>query len=284
MLPVTVTVGPLQSASANNICTSQTIPTGGGTFALNGSLASSTFVGTGAIAGNTLTVSGVTSGILNRGNLLNGLGVQANTFVIGTLASTTNGVGTYVVNTAQTLSSTTIYAGTTVTLDTPRRVIFTSAGNDSGVTFTLIGTDWAGAYISEQVTGANVGVATSVLDYATITSITASAATASTITVGTNGVAGSAWVRTDDFALGSLGAQFSVTGTVNYTLRTAFVEGTGTYSRANTVWDTSASPVINATGTTTITLTSIPRQLQVLLNSGSGSVTATFTQYGVAPY
>ncbi len=189
MRPVTVTVGPLVAASANNICTSQTIPAGGGTLALNGALASSSFVGTGSVAGSVLTISAVTSGVLNRGYALNGLGVQANTVVSGPLASTTNGAGTYVVSVSQTVSSTTIYGNTVVTLDTPRRVIITSAGNDSGITFTLTGTDWANTPISEVVTGSNAGVASSVFDYQTLTSIVASGATASTITVGTNGVA-----------------------------------------------------------------------------------------------
>ena len=123
MRPVVVTVGPLVAASANNIATSQTIPTGGGTVALNGTLASSTFVGTGSIgSGNVLTISAVTSGYLNRGFLLNGLGVSANTQVTGLLSTTTNQAGTYTVSASQTVSSTTIYGNTVVTLDTARRI------------------------------------------------------------------------------------------------------------------------------------------------------------------
>ena len=281
MRPVTVQVGPLVAASASNICAAQTIPSGGGTLALNGTLASSSFVGTGSIAGNVLTISAATSGVLNRGNLLNGLGVQPLTTPIGVLVSTTNGVGTYVVNVSQTVSSTTIYGNTVVTLDTPRRIIITSGGNDSGITFTLTGLDWANTPISEVVTGANVGVASSVLDYASLTSIVASGATASTITVGTNGVAASPWVRFDEYALGPMGAQFSVTGTVNFSLQTDFSDVDG--NRAGVVWDTSASTVVNATTTTTAALAACPKWARVLLNSGTGSVSATFIQYGVAP-
>jgi len=186
MRPVVVTVGPLVAASANNIATSQTIPTGGGTVALNGTLASSTFVGTGSIgSGNVLTISAVTSGYLNRGFLLNGLGVSANTQVTGLLSTTTNQAGTYTVSASQTVSSTTIYGNTVVTLDTARRIGIASNGNDSGITFTITGLDWANAPISEVVTGASGATASSVLDYLVVYSIVASAATASTITVGT---------------------------------------------------------------------------------------------------
>ena len=282
MRPVIVTVGPLVAASANNIATSQTIPTGGGTVALNGTLASSTFVGTGSIASNVLTISAVTSGYLNRGFLLNGLGVKALTQVSGPLSTTTNQAGTYVVNVAQTVSSTTIYGKTTVTLDTPRRIGITSAGNDSGMTFTLTGLDWAGTSISETVTGANVGVASSVLDYSVLYSIVASAATASTITVGTTSVAASAWVRFDEYTTAPVGAQFEVTGTVNYTLQMTY--RTVDANRAGVVWDSSGSSVVGATANATIGLATTPLWANVLLNSGSGSVTATFMQYGVAPY
>lgn len=65
-----------------------------------------------------------------------------------------------------------------------RKVIITSAGNDSGITFTVTGTDIDDAALVEVVTGANAATATSAGFFKTITGITTSAATASTVTVG----------------------------------------------------------------------------------------------------
>src|SRR4051812_25402104 len=88
-------------------------------------------------------------------------------------------------------------SGGAVTLDAPRRVIITSAGNDSGITFTVVGTarsQQGGIAQTETVTGANVGAATTTQDFATVTSVTGSAATAGAITVGTSGVGSGPWV------------------------------------------------------------------------------------------
>ena len=96
----------------------------------------------------------------------------------------------------------------TVTLDAPRRVIVTSAGNDTGIKFTITGTarnEQGNVVQSETITGAN-GVASTTQDFLTVTSVVASGATASTITVGTSGTASGPWVPwsmfTQDFQVG----------------------------------------------------------------------------------
>jgi hypothetical protein len=78
-------------------------------------------------------------------------------------------------------------------LDYQRHVIITSAGNDSGVTFTLKGTRNDGGAVTEVITGANAGVAESTLDYKIITSVVISGAAAAGVTVGTNGIGASPW-------------------------------------------------------------------------------------------
>jgi len=65
-------------------------------------------------------------------------------------------------------------------------LIITSAGNDSGITWTITGTGYSGAPLTEVLAGANAGAAVSANLYATVTSIKASGATASTITAGTD--------------------------------------------------------------------------------------------------
>jgi len=63
---------------------------------------------------------------------------------------------------------------TPYTLDPPRRVTVTSAGNDSGLTFVVYGTTYGGASISESIAGTNAGTATTTLDFATVTRISSS--------------------------------------------------------------------------------------------------------------
>ena len=61
------------------------------------------------------------------------------------------------------------------------------AGDDSARSFTVVGTDAAGAALTETVTGANAGTATSVGSFATVTSVTAVGDPAGTVSVGIAG-------------------------------------------------------------------------------------------------
>src|SRR6185437_2710839 len=103
-------------------------------------------------------------------------------------------------------------AGGVAVLDVSRRVVIHSDGDDRGITFTIVGTrgnGWANTALTETVTGANAGDATSTQDFLTVTSITASGATASTVTAGTSGVGSAQWVPWDrnvkDFQISIVG-------------------------------------------------------------------------------
>src|SRR5262249_28256798 len=137
------------------------------TFAVVGTVQGPPAFGPGIVVKETIT--GANTGVVSSVNLYT-------TIISITTSNSTAGnvtVGNY----------------TTATLDKARQILFTPAGSDSGVTYTLAGTDWAGAPISETVTGVNnPSTATSVLSYLTVTSILLSGSTASTMTVGTNGV------------------------------------------------------------------------------------------------
>lgn len=76
------------------------------------------------------------------------------------------------------------------TLDVPRNLIITSAGNDLGITFTVVGKDVYGMAMSEVITGANAGVAAGKKAFSTVTSITASGAAAGNVSVGVGNVLG----------------------------------------------------------------------------------------------
>lgn len=84
-------------------------------------------------------------------------------------------------------------SGGVATLDTQRRVIITSAGNDSGLTWTIIGTDDYGAPIKDSFAGGNIAAAQSNLNFATVVSITGSGASAAAVTAGTNTVGSTPW-------------------------------------------------------------------------------------------
>jgi hypothetical protein len=70
------------------------------------------------------------------------------------------------------------------------KIGITSAGNDAGITFTIVGIkvgDLTGANTTEVVTGANVGVATSANFYTVVSRITASGASAGNVKIGSVG-------------------------------------------------------------------------------------------------
>ena len=70
------------------------------------------------------------------------------------------------------------------------KVRFTSAGDDRGITFTIVGIkvgDLTGKFTTEVVTGANASTADSTNFYAYIESITASGASAGNVSIGTTG-------------------------------------------------------------------------------------------------
>lgn len=185
---------------------------------------------------------------------------------------------------ALTLDGSTVVDGVAV-LDKARRVLITSAGDDSGITFTLTGTNWAGDVITEVVTGANTSTAQSVLDYKTVTSVVASGASANTVSIGTSDVGGSPWVMLDSWALPAVALQLTVSGTVNYTLQQTLDDPNdpvNPVASASVTWlNCGDTNVVAATTSQQTNYAFAPRYVRVVLNSGSGSVTMTAIQSGV---
>lgn len=151
MRPIVLKVGPLAGASVNNIGLSQS-PAGAGWLALNGTLGTAT----------------------------------ANSIA---LSQSLAGAGAVLLNGAVGDKPIVQTSGKGAILATPSRIYITSAGNDGGITFAVVGLTANGTGVSETITGANVGVAVSANLYTTIISITASGATAAAITVGSFGAA-----------------------------------------------------------------------------------------------
>jgi hypothetical protein len=181
-----------------------------------------------------------------------------------------------------TLNGSLVTGGVAI-LDTPRRAIVTSAGNDSGVTFTAYGTDWSGQALQASVAGAPIGAADFGVSFATITRITTSAATAGAITVGTNGVADSRPIALDPFGFGPVLVHVIISGTVNYTVRSSQDNPNGLFGFGvplglqNMAWlpDTN---LVNSSVSGQTAYTASPMFTQITLNSGSGSLRATVSQ------
>lgn len=187
---------------------------------------------------------------------------------------------------ALTLNGSLVSNGVAI-LDTPRRILITNAADETGKTVVLTGTDRAGNAQSETVTLGGIGSTAAVLDYKTLTSAVLSANSAGNLSIGTNDVAASAWVMFDPWASGGVAVQLTVAGTVNYTLQQTMDDPnspTDDVDPADVAWlSCSDTDVVSATTTQQTNYNFPPTYARVLLNSGSGSVIATFTQIGVVP-
>jgi len=178
-----------------------------------------------------------------------------------------------------------LVVGGVATLDQPRRIIITSAGNDSAVTFTAYGTDWSGQALQASVAGANVGAADFGVSFKTVTRIAVSAATAAAVTVGTNGVADSRPIFLDAFGFAPTSLQVTVTGTANYTVRQSMDNPNGApgfgvpLGLQNVTWLDHADPnVVNASASKQSNYAFTPTICKVVLNSGAGSLTFSVVQ------
>lgn len=84
---------------------------------------------------------------------------------------------------AITLTGSLVAAGV-ATLGAAQNITLVSGGNDSGITFTITGTDADGVAQTEAVVGANAGTATGVSFFKTVTGITHTGSVATTLTAG----------------------------------------------------------------------------------------------------
>lgn len=282
MQPISVTVGPLAASVANNISLSQTPPAGA--LLLNGSLA------VGAVSLTASAAATGTSVVAVSGPLA---GAQVGATVTDATTGSAIPAGTYikaVIGASLLLSNSvtgllqgdTLQIGGVAVLDKPRTLLFTSSGNNSTSFFTITGADWAGNPISEVLQGANIGTKTSLLSYATVTSIVSSASSAAGLTVGTASSASSPWVRLDSWASPQTLIQNNTSGTVNYTVQQTLDDPgdpVNPVAPANMTWFNTTDPaLVNATASTQSNYAFAPVFVRIVLNSGTGSVTSRFNQ------
>ena len=102
-------------------------------------------------------------------------------------------------------------------------VVVTSVGNDSGITFTITGTDADGRTASEEIQGANAGDATTAGYFLTVNQITASGAAAGNVSSGVAAANGAVTktirVNRNQVSSFKLGLFVQVTGTLTYTVQ-----------------------------------------------------------------
>lgn len=108
-----------------------------------------------------------------------------------------------------------------------------------------------------------------------------------TVTVGPNAAGGtsSQWVRFDTWSPSTTVAiQVDVSGTVNYTVQTTMDDPNSPQSPvpvASVAWfDSADTAVVGATASKQSSLSVLPVFARVLMNSGNGTVKATFVQAG----
>lgn len=193
------------------------------------------------------------------------------------LSQTTAGAANLTLNGA-------LVSGGVAYLSTPRRVAITSAGNDTGITFTVTGTTYGGHAVSETIPGVSGSASATTVDFLTVTQIRASGATsASGVIAGTNGVAGSSWVRLDSWAFPQTAIQCNASGTVNYTVQVSMDDPnspTNPVAVTDMTWlNTNDPDAITAIGDVFTNFDWTPTWARVLLNSGTGTVKATFAQF-----
>ncbi len=170
-------------------------------------------------------------------------------------------------------------SGGVSTTTVAQKVVITSAGDDSGITFTITGTNADNQTISEVVTGANTTTATSTIYYKTVTSILTSGSTTSTVTVGYSASNGSSNMIVTDWSQSPFNPTFEVTvsGTISYSVQ---VTQDDIYAIANPtwldpIWMTSQS-LTSATTTKLNSIVSPCRATRIIINSISSGASLQF--------
>lgn len=175
-------------------------------------------------------------------------------------------------------------SGGVATLDKQRRVIITSAGNDSGITWTVTGTDTTGNSVVDTFTGGNVAAAQSNRDFKTVTQITGSGATASTVTAGTNGVGSSPWTMLSTQAspantsVAVVVSGAAVNYTVEYTYDPYWNMPSTTPLATPFPLQTLSGQTVNGEGTLPWPVAGV----RLTVNSGTGTAQMTVVEAGIA--
>lgn len=289
MRPITVSVGPLAAGGVNIGGTGAGGAIPAGQTNLTGAT-STTFSGNASwVAGQpVVTITAVTSGVVTPGMRCNNFNFPPGAKIVGLAPGSPqpNGVGSQWIVYPPPAASTSgaLRGNTVVALDAPRQVSITTT-QAAGPLITIQGTDAAGSPISETL-ACNGGNLTTSQNFATVTDVSyTNGPLAAAWSVVTAATATTPWVMFDPWADGKVSYTAELTGTANYTVQITNDDPnspTNPVPPGQVVWapDPNAG-MVGASTNQAAQWQFIPLFARVLLNSGAGSVTATFIQPGV---
>lgn len=164
-----------------------------------------------------------------------------------------------------------------------RRVIITSGGDDSGITWTVVGTNSTGNAITDTFAGSNGGGAQSNLDFVKVSKITPSAAVASTVIVGTNGVGSSPWIlhNWNGYSPMNIGIGIElVSGVVNFTIQHTYDDPNNLEAGALYPFPFNDAVINQQSGSMDGAMVTPIIASRIVINSGTGEIRVRFLQAG----
>ena len=163
----------------------------------------------------------------------------------------------------------TLASGGVATLGAAQLITLVSGGNDTGITFTITGTDCNGRAQTESTVGASAGTKTSTKYFKTVSSITHTGSVAGTLSVGNAIDSVSNNIFPDlsvPFTQIGIGVQL-VSGTATYKVQHSYQDGRSSHP---TVWFDNSAGAKSASSEATY---STPvATIQILLSASSSAV------------
>lgn len=174
-----------------------------------------------------------------------------------------------------------LVSGGVATLDYARQLAIVSDGNESGITFTVVGTDADGYALTEVITGPNITTVESTGYFKTVTSVTTNGAGAGNITVGTVDEACTATIPLQWGSPHACTINVDVTGTISFTVQETFddVQRPGLAAQSahqNSQW-LNITALATKTADTTSTATVGASAIRLLVNSYSSGAELQMT-------
>lgn len=168
------------------------------------------------------------------------------------------------------------------TLAAQQTLGFTSAGNIAAVIFTIIGTDDQGRVISETVTGVNANTVNTVLNYRTVTALSADRTIGTAVSVDTLQIGASQGVPVDQYLNPTnITVSVEVTGTVNYTVQWTQDDVFASPPGGPFIWYPAAANLVAATDTEAGSIGAPVAAIRLLTNSGGGTAKIIVRQAGL---
>jgi len=166
----------------------------------------------------------------------------------------------------------------------PRFVTATSGGDNSGVTFTIVGVGPNGEPQSEIITGPDSDTVTSTKTFASVESIFVSGATDGDVEAGVAQSGYSQWIPLDIYNPNQVTTiSATVSGTINYSIEYTNEDPFDHSFTHQAVAHPAAAGAFTAASTSqTHFTTTLMRAVRYKVNSGSGSIRLTITQQSTA--